>query len=88
MKAIFPGRVDFSGRLKGYGETVIINHGSRYFTVSAYLSERHRKEGDMVKRGEVIGLLGDAGPSEDPQLYFELRRAGTPLNPLNWVKVH
>ena len=88
VKSIFDGRVDFSGRLRGYGETVIINHGSRYFTVSAYLAERHRKEGDMVKKGEVIGLLGDAGPSENPQLYFEIRRAGTPLDPLRWVKVH
>jgi len=88
VKSIFSGRVDFSGRLRGYGETVIINHGSRYFTVSAYLSERHKKEGDIVKSGEVIGLLGDAGPSENPQLYFEIRRAGTPLNPLRWVKVH
>ncbi len=88
VKSIFPGRVDFSGRLRGYGETIIINHGSRYFTVFAYLAERHRKEGDMVQKGEVIGLLGDAGPSESPQLYFEIRRAGTPLDPLKWVKVH
>jgi septal ring factor EnvC (AmiA/AmiB activator) len=88
VKSIFAGRVDFSGRLRGYGETVIINHGSRYFTVFAYLAERHRKEGDMVQRGEVIGLLGDAGPSDNPQLYFEIRRAGTPLDPLKWVKVH
>jgi septal ring factor EnvC (AmiA/AmiB activator) len=88
VKSIFAGRVDFSGRLRGYGETVIINHGSRYFTVSAYLAERHRKEGDVVQRGEVIGLLGDAGPSDNPQLYFEIRRAGTPLDPLKWVKVH
>jgi septal ring factor EnvC (AmiA/AmiB activator) len=88
VKSVFAGRVDFSGRLRGYGETVIINHGSRYFTVSAYLAERHKKEGDMVKTGEVIGLLGDAGPSENPQLYFEIRRAGTPLDPLKWVKVH
>ncbi len=88
VQAIFPGRVDFSGWLRGYGETIIINHGSRYFTVSAYLSERHKKEGDMVKKGEVIGLLGDSGPSENPQLYFEIRMAGTPLNPLRWVKVH
>ena len=88
VKSIFAGRVDFSGRLRGYGETVIINHGSRYFSVSAYLAERHKKEGDMVERGEVIGLLGDAGPSENPQLYFEIRRAGTPLDPLRWVKVN
>jgi septal ring factor EnvC (AmiA/AmiB activator) len=88
VKSVFAGRVDFSGRLRGYGETVIINHGSRFFTISAYLAERHKKEGDMVKENEVIGLLGDAGPSENPQLYFEIRRAGTPLDPLRWVKVH
>jgi septal ring factor EnvC (AmiA/AmiB activator) len=88
VQSVFPGRVDFSGRLKGYGEIIIINHGSRYFTVSAYLSERHKKEGDMVEGCEAIGLLSDAGPSDKPQLYFEIRRAGTPLDPLKWVKGH
>lgn len=88
VKSVFAGRVDFSGRLRGYGETIIINHGLRYFTIFAYLAERHKKEGDMVQKGEVVGLLGDGAPSESPQLYFEIRRAGTPLDPLKWVKVH
>ena len=88
VKAVFPGRVDFSGWLKGYGQTIVINHGSRFFTVSAHLSERHKEEDDMVEEGVVIGLLGSTGPFEKPQLYFELRRAGTPLNPLKWVKVN
>ena len=88
VQSVFPGRVDFSGRLKGYGEIIIINHGSRYFTISAYLSEKYKEEGDMVEASEAIGLLGDAGPSDKPQLYFEIRRAGTPLNPLKWVKGH
>jgi len=39
-KAVFPGRIEFSGNLKGYGEIVVINHGSRYFTVTAYLDRR------------------------------------------------
>jgi septal ring factor EnvC (AmiA/AmiB activator) len=87
VRAVFPGRVDFSGWLKGYGQTIVINHGSRFFTVSAHLSERYREEGDTVERGAVIGLLGHTGPFEKPRLYFEIRRAGTPLNPLKWVKV-
>ena len=87
VKAIFPGRVDFSGRLKGYGQTIVINHGSRFFTVSAHLSERYKEKGDRVEEGTVIGLLGHTGPFEKPRLYFEIRRAGTPLNPLKWVKV-
>jgi septal ring factor EnvC (AmiA/AmiB activator) len=87
VRAVFPGRVDFSGRLKGYGQTIVINHGSRFFTVSAHLSERYKEEGDTVEKGTVIGLLGHTGPFEKPRLYFEIRRAGTPLNPLKWVKV-
>jgi len=88
VRAVFAGRVDFSGWLKGYGQTIVINHGSRFFTVSAHLSERFREEGDTVEKGTVIGLLGHTGPFEKPRLYFEIRRAGTPLNPLKWVKVN
>ncbi len=87
VRAVFPGRVDFSGVLKGYGQTIVINHGSRFFTVSAHLSERYKEEGDAVEMGTVIGLLGHSGPFEKPRLYFEIRRAGRPLNPLKWVKV-
>ena len=88
VRAVFSGRVDFSGWLKGYGQTIVINHGSRFFTVSAHLSERYKEEGDTVEKGTVIGLLGHTGPFEKPRLYFEIRRAGTPLNPLTWVKVN
>lgn len=88
VKAVFPGRVDFSGWLKGYGQTIVINHGSRFFTVSAHLSQRHKEAGETVEKGAVIGLLGHTGPFESPRLYFEIRRAGTPLNPLKWVKVN
>jgi septal ring factor EnvC (AmiA/AmiB activator) len=88
VRAVFPGRVDYSGWLRGYGQTIVINHGSRFFTVSAHLSERYRDEGDTVEKGTVIGLLGHIGLFEKPRLYFEIRRAGRPLNPLQWVKVN
>ena len=88
VKAVFPGRVDFSGRLKGYGEVIIINHGSRFFTISANLSQRKKKEGDVLKEGESIGLVGRNGSSKKGRLYFEIRRAGKNLDPLKWLKVH
>ena len=88
VKAVAAGRVDFSGWLKGYGQTIVINHGSRFFTVSAHLSERYKEAGDMVEKGSAIGSLGHTGPFEEPRLYFEIRRAGTPLNPMKWVKVN
>ncbi|MBW1851455.1 MAG: peptidoglycan DD-metalloendopeptidase family protein [Deltaproteobacteria bacterium] len=88
VKAIFPGRVDFSGQLKGYGEVVIINHGSRFFTISARLSQRIKEEGDVVDSGDVIGLAGKNGSLKKTRLYFEIRRAGKSLDPLSWLKKH
>ena len=86
VKVIFPGVVAFSGRLKGYGELVIINHGSRFFTVSAHLSQRNKIEGDVVKEGDVLGQIGGEGASGGAKLYFEIRRAGKSLNSEEWLK--
>ena len=86
VKAVFAGRVDFSGHLKGYGKMVIINHGSRYFTISAQLSQRMKEEGEQVESGEVIGLVGRNGSSKKARVYFEIRKAGKSLDPLVWLK--
>jgi len=85
VTAVFPGKVAFSGRLKGYGEIVIINHGARFFTVSAHLSSRKKIEGEVVKKGEVIGQVDGSGVSRKGTLYFEIRRAGKGLSPLKWL---
>lgn len=87
VKAVFPGRVDFSGQLKGYGQVVVINHGSRFFTISAYLLQRDKKEGEMVEKGDIIGQVGETGMETGPALYFEIREGQTNLNPLKWLKV-
>ncbi|MBW1782101.1 MAG: peptidoglycan DD-metalloendopeptidase family protein [Deltaproteobacteria bacterium] len=85
VKAVFPGRVAFSGKLKGYGDLVIINHGSRFFTVSAHLSARNKVEGDEVRGGEVLGQVEGKGASRVGRLYFEIRRAGKNLDPREWL---
>ena len=86
VRAIYPGRVDFSGRLKGYGEVIIINHSSRFFTISAQLSRRKKREGDVVEEGEAVGLVGKTS-SRGAGLYFEIRKGGKILDPLKWLKV-
>jgi septal ring factor EnvC (AmiA/AmiB activator) len=88
VKAVFPGRVDYSGWLKGYGQIIVINHGSRFFTVSAHLSQRNKQKGDMVQKGESIGLLGETGSLTGPMLYFEIRKGGSHLDPNKWLKVN
>ena len=88
VKAVFPGRVDFSGILKGYGQVIVINHGSRYFTVSAQLGKRTRQTGEEVRAGEVIGALAEPLPPQTAQLYFEIRLGVGNEDPLKWLKVH
>jgi len=87
VRAVFPGKVEFSGRLKGFGEMIIVNHGSRFFTISAHLLERKKEEGDMVKRGEVIGLAGRNNGSKGSRVYFEIRKGEKNLDPLEWLKI-
>jgi septal ring factor EnvC (AmiA/AmiB activator) len=88
VRAVYDGRVDYSGWLKGYGQMVILNHGSRYFSVCAHLSERKVEEGDLVRTGDVIGLAGESGSLSGPGLYFELRQGGETVDPTAWLKDH
>lgn len=87
VKAVYDGRVEYSGWLKGYGQILIINHGSRFYSVSAHLSERKCEEGEVVRKGDVVASAGDTESLSGPGLYFELRKGGEPLDPLAWIKV-
>ena len=88
VRAVYQGRVEFSGILKGYGQVVVINHGERYFTISAYLDERKKSEGETVFPGDLIGYVGEAGLTTGPALYFEIRKGEENLNSLRWLKVN
>lgn len=88
VRSVYQGRVDYSGQLKGFGQVVVINHGSRYFTVSAYLSHRNKSEGDIVRNGEIIGQVGETGLATGSGLYFEIRKGDSNLDPLKWLKVN
>ncbi len=68
----------------GYGIHVIVNHGFGYKTIYAHLSEKYVKQGQKLKRGELIGLVGSTGKSTGPHLHYEVRKNGEPLNPINF----
>jgi septal ring factor EnvC (AmiA/AmiB activator) len=86
IRSVFPGRVDYSGWFKGYGQLIIINHGSHYFTVYAHLDERIMEKGEMVSGGEAVGLVGDPGWHMGAGVYFEIRKGGDYLDPKQWLK--
>ena len=86
VRCVFPGTVAFSGRVKGYGETVIVNHGSRFFTVFAELKSRMKNNGDRVQIGDVIGFAGNPDVAGLKRVYFEIRHGEAVLNTAKWLK--
>jgi|GEM_PF-1387844 len=85
VKAVYQGNVVWSEWLKGYGNTIILDHGNRYFTIYAHLGSTDVKVGDHVEEGETIGKVGEVGVGNDTTLYFEIRHGEKPLNPENWL---
>jgi murein hydrolase activator len=86
IRAVEKGRVIFAERFSGYGKMVIIDHGERYFSVYAHLSEILKKTGDAVKRGETLGTVGDSDSLAGSRLYFEMRKDGKSIDPLPWFR--
>ena len=69
---------------KGYGNYVEINHGYGYKTLYAHMSKSIVKQGQKVKRGEVIGYVGNTGTSVAPHLHYEVIKNGKKIDPVNF----
>jgi murein DD-endopeptidase MepM/ murein hydrolase activator NlpD len=78
------GRVTFSGWMGGYGNAIIIDHGS-LTTLYGHQSRRKARVGQHVNRGEIIGYVGSTGHSTGPHLHFEVRVGSSPRNPLKYL---
>lgn len=87
IRAVLGGRVVFSRRFSGYGNTVIIDHGGKYLTVTARAAILKVAEGDGVLPGQILGLSGEqAFDGGSPTVYFEIRHEGRALDPAAWLK--
>ncbi len=71
-----------SGR--GLGNRIVIDHGYGYKTLYACMDEIGVRRGRSVKRGDVIGTVGDSGLSVAPHLHYEVLLNGEPVNPINY----
>ena len=85
VAAIHPGKVVYVGRLRGYGNLMIIDHGHQYYSLLSRVAEFHKKEGETVMAGEVVGAMGDEGGLLGEGLHFEIRRGTEALDPLEWI---
>jgi len=70
--------------VRGQGNRIIIDHGYRYKTLYAYMDALTVRSGQKVKRGDVIGTVGNSGLSAAPHLHYEVHLNGEPVNPVNY----
>lgn len=84
--AISPGKVIYTGWLRGYGKFLILSHQMSYYTLYAHASELLVEEGDIVDTGTVIALVGETGSLDGSKLHFEIRHGKDQLNPRDWLK--
>lgn len=69
----------------GYGREIVINHGYGLKSRYAHLYDFKVKQGDTVKRGDVIGLMGNTGKSTGTHLHYEVEKDGQKVNPINYI---
>lgn len=80
------GVVTFAGQKKEYGKTIEISHGQGLLTRYAHHSELKARVGDIVRRGDVIGLMGSTGRATGYHVHFEVERDGQQINPSGFLK--
>lgn len=66
----------------GYGNEVVVDHGFGYTSRYAHLEDIQVKVGQKLKRGEILGSLGNTGRSTGPHLHYEIRKDGHAVNPM------
>ena len=84
VRATAPGTVVETRSNSAQGGRVVIDHGHGYKTVYAYLDKYIVRHGQKVKRGEMIGTVGNTGLSTAPHLHYEVHKKGKPVDPINY----
>jgi len=83
--APYDGRIVFAAAFRRYGQLLIIAHGEGYHTLLAGFDSIDGVVGQWLLAGEPVGKMGQQESQRKPELYFELRQNGEPMNPLPWL---
>ena len=86
VKTVLGGVVTTITFIRGYGTTIIIDHGSGFYTVYSHVSNVETNVDSQVNSGDVIAYMGDSGSINGSQLHFEIWGEGKKLNPENWLR--
>lgn len=85
IRAVAPGRAVYVDWLPGYGRTVILDHGSGYYTLYAHAATVSVRRGEEVRDGQSIGTVGDTDSIKGFCLHFEVRQGERALDPRDWL---
>lgn len=86
VNAVAAGRVVYADWLPGLGLLVILDHGEGYMSLYGHNDRLLKATGESVSAGESIAAAGDTGGRASPELYFEIRRGGKPVDPAPWFR--
>jgi septal ring factor EnvC (AmiA/AmiB activator) len=86
VRAVYHGRVVYADWLSGLGLLTIIDHGDGYLSLYGHNERLYKEVGERVTAGDTIATVGDSGGRSTPALYFEIRKAGRPIDPRPWFK--
>jgi septal ring factor EnvC (AmiA/AmiB activator) len=86
VKAVCAGRVIYADWLPGLGLLAIVDHGDGYLSLYGHNDRLLKAAGEEVAAGDAIAAAGDSGGSSRPELYFEIRKGGKPVDPRPWFK--
>ena len=85
VQAVAAGTVVFADWLRGFGLLAIVDHGDSRLSLYGYADALYKRTGDRIEGGETIATVGQSGGQPEVGLYFEIRQAGTPIDPLDWL---
>lgn len=86
VKAVCEGRVIYADWLPGLGLLAIVDHGDGYLSLYGHNERLFKSVGEHVAAGDTIAAAGDSGGSPRPELYFEIRKGGKPVDPRPWFR--
>jgi murein hydrolase activator len=86
VKAVSQGRMVYADWLPGLGLLAIIDHGEGYLSLYGHNDRLYKSVGERVAAGDAIAAAGDSGGRSQPELYFEIRKGGRPVDPRPWFR--
>jgi murein hydrolase activator len=86
VRSVHDGRMVYADWLPGLGLLAIVDHGEGYLSLYGHNERLYKAAGERVVAGDTIAAAGDSGGRTRPELYFEIRKAGKPVDPRPWFR--